>query len=34
MPLETIPFDATAYIRTPDRQAKYLLAALEDGDPA
>ena len=34
MPLETTPFDATVYIKTPERQAEYLLAALEDGDPS
>ena len=33
MPLETTSFDATVYIKTPGRQAEYLLAALEDGDP-
>ena len=31
---ETTQFDATVYIKTPERQAEYLLAALEDGDPS
>ncbi len=34
MPLEATPFDATVYIKTPERQAEYLFAALEDGDPS
>jgi probable addiction module antidote protein len=32
MPLETKLFDANEFIRTPEEQAEYLRAALEDGD--
>jgi probable addiction module antidote protein len=32
MPLETRVFDANEFIKTPQEQAEYLRAALEDGD--
>ncbi|MBI1207226.1 MAG: putative addiction module antidote protein [Azospirillum sp.] len=31
---ETIPWDPTVYLKTPEQCAGYLDAALEDGDPA
>jgi probable addiction module antidote protein len=34
MPLETKPWDAADHLGTPERQAAYLEAAFEDGDPA
>jgi probable addiction module antidote protein len=34
MTLETRPWDAVDHIATPERQAAYLEAAFEDGDPA
>ncbi|MCA3565570.1 MAG: putative addiction module antidote protein [Methylocystis sp.] len=34
MVLETKPWDAVDYLGTPERQAAYLEAAFEDGDPA
>ena len=33
MALETTPFDAGKYLKTRERQAEYLRAALEDGEP-
>ncbi|WP_083786696.1 addiction module antidote protein [Methylobacterium nodulans] len=34
MPLETLPWDITDSLVTPERIALYLEAVLEDGDPA
>ena len=34
MALETKPWDAVDYIKSPEQQAAYLEAAFEDGDPA
>lgn len=32
MATETKPFDAAEYLSSPEMQAEYLIAALEDGD--
>lgn len=34
MPLETTKFDVQDFLKTPEEQAAYIEAALEDGDPS
>jgi probable addiction module antidote protein len=34
MPLETTKFDIQDHLKTPEEQAAYIDAALEDGDPS
>jgi len=34
MPLETTKFDIQDYLKTPEQQAAYIEAALEENDPA
>jgi len=34
MPLETTKFDVQDHLRTPEEQAAYIDAALEEGDPS
>jgi probable addiction module antidote protein len=33
MPIETLPWDAADYLKSPEDELAYLEAAVEDGDP-
>jgi probable addiction module antidote protein len=34
MPLETVPFDAAAFLDSPEAQAEYLSLSMQENDPA